>query len=272
MSDDALRAVQTYWEAATCGEDLYLHGTELEDYELHATERYRLEPYIERFARFDDYAGKRVLEIGVGMGADHRRFAAGGAQLTGIDLTDRAVRHVRRQLKMAGLRSELRTGNAEALEFADGSFDLVYAWGVLHHTPDTAGAVREILRVLRPGGEAKVMIYNRHSIVGWMLWARYALGRGKPATPLSAIYAEQLESPGTKAFTVDEARALFSGFELLDLRVQITHADLLTSSAGQRHPGPGLAVARRLWPRWLIRRWLPERGLFLLVHARKPVA
>lgn len=271
MTDEALRAVEAYWEAASCGEELYFQGTTLEDYEHQASQRYRLEPCIVRFAEFERHCGQRVLEIGVGMGADHRRFAEAGADLAGIDLTDRAVQHVRRQFQLVGLASDLRTGSAEALDFADDSFDLVYAWGVLHHTPDTSGAIREILRVLRPGGEAKVMIYHKHSMVGYMLWLRYALARGKPCTSLAAIYAQHLESPGTKAYTVDEARSLFADFEIIAAHSELTHADLLTSAVGQRHRGAALDLAQRIWPRWLIKRFFSRHGLFLLVHARKPM-
>jgi ubiquinone/menaquinone biosynthesis C-methylase UbiE len=270
MSDDALAAVRDYWEDAACGEELYLGGTELEDYERQAAERYRLEPCIESFAEFERYRGRRVLEIGVGLGADHRRFAEAGAELSGIDLTERAIRHVRHQLALRGLNSDLRVGNAERLDFADASFDLVYSWGVLHHTPDTHAAVCEVLRVLKPGGEAKVMIYNQHSLVGFMLWLRYALARGRPRTSLDEIYREHLESPGTKAYTVDEARRLFSDFNITDVHTELTHADLLSSSVGQRHRGALLSVARRIWPRWLIRRLFRRNGLFLVIIAQKP--
>jgi len=270
-SDDELAAVRSYWEAGACGEDLYLEGTALEDYEKQAAERYRLEPCIAEFADFQNLRGRRVLEIGVGLGADHRRFAEAGALLTGIDLTDRAVQHVRRYLGLRGLTSDLRTGNAERLEFADETFDLVYSWGVLHHTPDTPQAIREVRRVLKPGGIAKVMIYHRGSLVGYMLWLRYALAKGRPWTTLTEIYAQHLESPGTKAYTVEEARELFRGFEIQDMHTELTHADLLASAVGQRHRGLALSIAHRVWPRWLIRRACRNRGLFLLVVARKPL-
>src|SRR4029434_1670655 len=99
--------------------------------------------------------GLDVLEVGVGLGADHQLFAHAGARLTGIDLTERAIEHVRRRFEAFGLHSDLRVAHAEHLPFADSSFDLVYSWGVLHVTPDTAGAIREVWRVLRPGCPAK---------------------------------------------------------------------------------------------------------------------
>lgn len=270
MSDDSLARVAEYWEAASCGEELYLGGEALADYDRQAAERYRLEPSILGFAQFERYRGRRVLEVGVGLGADHERFAMAGADLSGIDLTERAVDHVRRRFALRGLESELRVGNAEQLSFADDTFDLVYSWGVLHHTPDTRRAVAEVLRVLKPGGEARIMVYHKHSLVGYMLWLRYGLARGRPRTPLVEIYARHLESPGTKAYTVDQARQLCAGFEIDGIETELTHADLLSSAAGQRHGGRTLALARRFWPRGLIRALCPRRGLFLKIRARKP--
>jgi ubiquinone/menaquinone biosynthesis C-methylase UbiE len=271
MTDSSLEEVKDYWEAASCGEELYLTGTDAEDYDRQARDRYRLEPCILQFAQFERYRNRRVLEIGVGLGADHERFAEAGAHLTGIDLTDRAVAHVRRRLELRGLSSDLHTGSAECLAFPPDSFDLVYSWGVLHVTPDTPRAVREVLRVLKPGGEAKIMIYHKHSFVGYMLWLRYGLGRGKPNLSLSEIYARYLESPGTKAYTISDAHSLFAGFDVISIETQLTHADLLTSPVGQRHRGLTLGIARHVWPRRLIRRLFPARGLFMLVLARKPL-
>jgi SAM-dependent methyltransferase len=234
------------------------------------TARYGLEPYIPAFADFGAGRGRDVLEIGVGLGCDHVEWAkAAPRRLAGIDLTDRAVDLTREHLALLGLRSELRRADAEALPFADESFDIVYSWGVLHHSPDTAKAVGEAHRVLRPGGVAKVMIYQRHSIVGWMLWLRYALLAGRPGRTLDDVLAEHLESPGTKGYNAAEARALFASFESVEVRVQLNHADLLQGEVGQRHRGALLALARMVWPRWLIRTAFKSRGLYLLIAARK---
>lgn len=149
------------------------------------------------------------------------------------------------------------------------SFDVVYSWGVLHHSPDTGRAIDDVWRVLRPQGKARVMIYHRHSLVGYMLWVRYALLAGKPWRGLSDIYATFLESPGTKAYTLDEARQLFRRFSEVGITTVLTHGDLLESEAGQRHRGRLLAIAKRIWPRGLLRRALPGHGLFMLVEARK---
>ena len=261
--------VQAFWEQASCGEDLYLDAMTAEGYRTQAAHRYRLEPYVETFADFASAHGKRVLEIGVGLGADHQRFGESGATLSGVDLTARSVEHVQRRFQLLGLHSNLAAGDAEYLQFPDDSFDLVYSWGVLHHSPDTPKAFAEVHRVLRPGGTAKVMIYQTWSLVGLMLWTRYGLLRLRPWMTLTEIYARYLESPGTKAYTVEAARQLCAAFSSVEVRVVLTHGDLLESEAGQRHRGILLTLARKIWPRELLRRYGSRLGLFMLIEARK---
>jgi SAM-dependent methyltransferase len=263
------KLVQDFWNEASCGEDLYLASASREGYLHQSRERYALEPYIHEFAGFAEARDRRVLEVGVGLGADHQCFAEFGADLFGMDLTPRAIEHVRRRFAAFNLPCKLVVGDAENLPFGDGFFDLVYAWGVIHHSPDTAKAAREILRVLKPGGSFRVMIYHTHSMVGAMLWVRYALLRLQPLTSLATIYARHLESPGTKAYTPAQARALFAGARDVGVSIVLTHGDLLTSGAGQRHRGRLLTLARRIWPRATIRKLLPGFGLFLLITGRK---
>jgi ubiquinone/menaquinone biosynthesis C-methylase UbiE len=262
--------VREFWDEASCGEVYAQGGSLREQFESQARARYELEPYIRDFARFEEGAGRDVLEIGVGMGADHLEWAkARPRSLTGIDLTPRAIEFTRDRVELYGLASDLRTGDAEDLDFADNSFDLVYSWGVLHHSPDTARAVKEVLRVLRPGGEARVMIYHKYSLTGYMLWIRYALLAGRPGRTLADIYAHHLESLGTKAFTTEETREMFAGFTHIDVRTQLAFGDLLRGAVGQRHSGPLLSVAKVIHPRWLIKRLFPSHGLMLLIRATK---
>jgi ubiquinone/menaquinone biosynthesis C-methylase UbiE len=258
-----------FWEEASCGEKLYLEAPTKEGYVWQAQKRYQLEPEILSFAEFDKHKGQKVLEIGLGLGADHQRWAEAGVILNGIDLTKRAVEHTRRRLDLFGLHSELQIADAEHLPYPDDFFDVVYSWGVLMCTPDTSRAIREVHRVLKPGGIAKVMIYHKYSMVGYMLWTRYALLRGRPFTPLIEIYMHYLESPGTKAYSIKEARALFKDFTIEDIHTFLMHGDLLTSQAGQRHRGSLLTVARMIWPRRLIRWLFPKHGLFMTIKGVK---
>lgn len=116
--------VRDFWNDAACGEKLLLPSFDIAGFKAQATERYRLEPYIIPFADFAGSRGRDVLEIGLGLGADHECFARAGAHLHGIDLTPHAVEITRRRLGQ-GLASDLRVGDAEALPYADKSFDLV---------------------------------------------------------------------------------------------------------------------------------------------------
>lgn len=267
--DDLKKDVHDFWNEASCGEKLLLDGSDKSGYLAQMHKRYELEPFIESFARFDRARDLDVLEIGVGLGADHQRYAQSGARMTGIDLTARAVEHTRKRLDLFGLNSDLQVADAESLPFSDESFDVLYSWGVLHHSPNTERAIDEVWRVLRYGGAAKVMIYHKRSLIGYMLWLRYGLLVGKPWRSLSEIYANYLESLGTKAYSLDEARTMFGKFSDVQISTVLTHGDLLESGAGQRHRGWLLSIAKRIWPRWLFRSLLPGHGLFMLIHAKK---
>ena len=104
--------VRDFWYRASCGEDLYLSGQDQDAYQAQAKTRYALEPYIPSFAGFSKARNLCVLEVGVGLGADHQRFAEAGALLSGIDLSERAVDHTRRRLSDFGLISDLAVGDA----------------------------------------------------------------------------------------------------------------------------------------------------------------
>jgi len=156
--------VRAFWQAHPCGEKFSdaEPGTR-EFFARVEAHRYAKEWHIPEAADFAGARGLRVLEIGCGMGTDGAQFAAAGADYTGIDLTEAAIDLARKKFASAGLKGEFRVADAEKLDFADESFDVVYSHGVLHHTPDTEGAVCEIHRVLKTGGRAVVMLYHRDS-------------------------------------------------------------------------------------------------------------
>ena len=166
MEKDHLKGeVKNYWEQEPCGsgvaQSLKYTKEYFDEIEEH---RYRVEPFIHRFAQFTRYRGKKVLEVGVGAGTDHLQFARAGALLSGIDLTEAAVTMVTKRLALEGLTSDLRRADAEHLPFEDGSFDLVYSWGVIHHSHNTNAIIDEIYRVLVPQGVAKIMVYHKNSM------------------------------------------------------------------------------------------------------------
>ena len=140
--------VREFWDAASCGERDGLADDLVEQHRAVRETRHRLEP----FADFPSGRGRDVLEIGVGMGTDHRGWALlQPKSLTGVDLTPRAVEFATSNLAIENLTPNIRVADAENLPFEDDSFDIVYSWGVLHHSPDTSRAFREVLRVLRSG-------------------------------------------------------------------------------------------------------------------------
>lgn len=255
---DDLEPVREFWEKTPCG----TRGIGEEEgsrayFERIERERDQREPFIARFARFPEWRGRKVLEVGVGAGTDFIRFARAGAVVTGVDLTRHAVELAQRRLALERLSAEVREASAEQLPFEAGCFDLVYSWGVIHHTSHPARAAREIVRVLRPGGEACVMIYHRRSLVALQCWILNALLRGRPWRSLGDVIAAHVESVGTRAYTIAEARAMFAGLEALAVTPVVTPYDVrLTRTL--RLPAPVQALV----PRGL--------GWFLVVTGRKP--
>ena len=174
-SMEGLQEVRAFWNTEACGTHFIQRFADDRDFFSRYREyRYRTSWHIPAFASFAQARGKRVLEIGCGNGADGVMFASHGAHYTGVDLTPQAVDATRRHFTVEKLDGQFRLENAERLSFADDSFDIVYSFGVLHHTKAPDRAVREAHRVLKPGGVALVMLYHRNSfnyyarILGYM--------------------------------------------------------------------------------------------------------
>ena len=160
----SIRTIQAFWDSHPCGHDLSDSQERREYFAEIAHRRYSHEPHIRAVARFSDFAGKRVLEIGNGMGTDGLQFQQNGADYFGVDLTFAGQQLAREQFSLSGPRAQLTVADAEHLPMADESFDHVYSLGVIHHSPSTESIVDEMFRVLRPGGTFCVMVYNKASI------------------------------------------------------------------------------------------------------------
>ncbi len=160
----SLPEVHAFWNTEPCGTHFVPPAADpCEFYERLRTYRDATEWHLPELVPFAETKGCRLLEIGTGHGADGARFAQHGAVYTGVDLTEAAIDSARRHFACLGLAGTFQKENAEALSFTDASFDWVYSHGVLHHTPDPQQAVREVHRVLKPGGRAVVMLYHRRS-------------------------------------------------------------------------------------------------------------
>lgn len=201
-------AVRAYWEEHVTDWPIARAAVGSRDF-FRETEAYRFEKlsYLDRLVDYADYAGRTVLDVGCGLGNDTARFAAGGARVTGIDVATRAVELTRRNFEQRGLVGRFHVTNGEAMDLADASFDLVYCHTVLHFTPEPARMIGEIHRVLKPGGEAILMMVNRHS---WM----------RLLQRISKVEIDHLRAPVFHWYTAREFRALLRPFVEVDLRLE----------------------------------------------------
>lgn len=257
IADESLKGrVKAHWEAAPCGIPDVIDLEERNRLAELERIRYEREPFIKRFAKFAEARGTDVLEVGCGAGTDLLQFARAGARCNAIDLTEAGIALARRRLEAEGLTANLRVADAERLPFGDGSFDVVYSWGVIHHSPDTEACAKEIVRVLRPGGRLCVMIYNRYSMLALQAWLYFAAARGRPTRSIRDVLAEHVESPGTKAYSKDEARALFAGARDVMVDTMVTPYDLRIGR-------------RRFLPSWTARFVPHQLGWFHVITATK---
>ncbi len=261
-------------------------------------QRYALEPHIPEVVRFEHWSGRRVLEAGCGMATDGARFAAAGADYTGMDFSPTALELGRRRFELDGLSGRFVAGSVTRLPFPDRTFDLVFSHGVIHHVEDTAGAVREFHRVLKPGGTVLVMLYHRSSfnyyvtimalrrtLVGLMMLpkASRAVARitGEPEEVLTGhrqlleqhgahyildkelFLSHNTDGPGNplaKVYSGGQARRLFApAFPEVDLDVRDLHLRLYPGGPRLAASALGTRLERRI-------------GWHLYVRARRPLS
>jgi SAM-dependent methyltransferase len=142
---------------------------------------------------------------------------------------------VQKRIQIYGLpqAERLEVADAENLPFPKDTFDLGYSFGVLHHSPNTERGIEELVRVIRPGGELKLMLYNRHSIYVTSVWIKKALLKGRPWKNLRWVLWNHMESLGTKGYTRNELKSLLSRLPLRHIRIhtELTAADHLSASS-----------------------------------------
>jgi ubiquinone/menaquinone biosynthesis C-methylase UbiE len=275
QAGDALKSsVRDHWENETCGTRYGDGADRLAWFREIARTRYDLEPYIADFAKFSDASGKSVLEIGVGAGSDFLQWCRAADHATGVDLTEAGIALTRERLSLEDIpatKFALRTADAEALPFDANTFDIIYSWGVLHHTPRTDQAYREVARVLKPGGTMRTMVYHVNSWTGLMLYLVHGVAKGKPGLGLRGAVYQHLESPGTKTYTLAEAKALAeaAGFSDVKVSTRLGPGDLLTIKPSDKYQSWPFKLAWKLWPRPLIRVIGDRLGLYLLIEGRK---
>lgn len=223
----SLTDVRRYWDARPCNVRHSPKPVGSREYfdEVEAR-KYYVEPHIPGFAEFERWQGKRVLEVGCGIGTDSVNFARAGAELTAVDLSRESLEIARRRAAVMGVADRIRFLEANAEELgavlAGERFDLVYSFGVIHHTPRPAQALREMRTLLAPGGTLKLMVYHRRSWKVFWILAIQERGRFWRAAELVAKHAEaQTGCPIAFTYTRREARELVeqAGFSVRDLAV-----------------------------------------------------
>jgi len=252
--EELRQAVRAYWNE-------HIHDLEIAKSPLGSPgffrelEAYRYDKlrYLPAIVDADGLSGTRLLEIGCGVGTDLARFARAGASTVGIDLAETAVDLARQNFQLQGLPGELRVMDGEELEWADETFDLVYAHGVLQYTVDPVRMIQEMHRVLKHGGRAVVMMYNRRS---WLRWV----------SRWSRVQLEHEEAPVYRQVTLAELQRLLSPFQAVTILPERFPVPT------RLHSGFKAALYNQVFVRafqWVPRRWVRPLGWHLVGFARK---
>ena len=220
-----IQRVKKYWDLRPCN---IQHspkpiGTLLYFKEVEAR-RYFVEPHIRQFAQFSRWKGKRVMEIGCGIGTDAINFARAGAKVTAIELSPKSLKIAKQQAKVFGLQDKIVFYQGDAEHLTDvvpiAPYDLIYAFGVIHHTPNPKKVIEQLQNYVQPGSTIKLMVYYRYS---WkVLWILLTYGHGRfwRINELVARHSEaQTGCPITHLYSRAQVRSLLYQFKILDVWV-----------------------------------------------------
>lgn len=186
--------------------------------------KYFVEPHIPKFANFNDWKGKKVLEIGCGIGTDTINFARSGAFVTAVELSKKSLELAKKRAKVFNLQNKIKfyLANAEALSetVPIKFYDLIYSFGVIHHSPHPEKIIKEIKKYCYKNTVLKIMVYHRYS---WkVLWILLKYGKGS-FWNLDQLIAENSEaatgSPVTYVYSKEQAKKLFKDFNIVDIKI-----------------------------------------------------
>lgn len=220
-----INVVRAFWDAMPCN---IRHSprkiASKEYFDEVEYRKYHVEYHIPGFADFNKWKGKRVLEIGCGIGTDTINFARGGARVTAVDLSEKSLFLAKKRAKLYGFKDVVRFYHANAEQLSRvvpvEAYDLVYAFGVVHHTPRPESVLKEIKKYMSQKSTLKIMVYHRNS---WkVLWILAVYGKGAfwKADRLIAQYSEaQTGCPVTYAFSKKSVKKLLNGFYPSEIRI-----------------------------------------------------
>jgi 2-polyprenyl-3-methyl-5-hydroxy-6-metoxy-1,4-benzoquinol methylase len=235
----------------------FVHGSR-----LFATDR---QPF-DRLLPFEILASADVLEIGCGMGLHTELMVKAGANVTAVDLSETSIEATTARLALKGLNARVMTADAEHLAFPDASFDFVWSWGVIHHSARTARIVRQIARVLRPGGECRVMVYNREGMMARIVFVKDYLFTGAfRGQTFDEVLYRQSDGFSARFFVREHFEDLFRAFFAnVSSKVMGQESDVIPLPRKLR------ALALKLTPDAYLRRAQAKRGAFIFLRAREP--
>ena len=223
FADVPIDAVRAFWNTRPCN---LRHSPKQVGTRQYFDEvehrKYFVEPHIPAFADFARWRGKRVLEIGCGLGTDTVNFARAGAQVTAIDLSDESAALARTRLEVFGLtdRATIHVGNAEELPsiLAPQPFDLVYSFGVIHHSPHPRRIVEHLRQYMTPESELRLMVYSRISYkLFWIMKEEDIWDMSRIDEIVARNSEAQTGCPVTYTYTDETVRTLLEGFRVLDV-------------------------------------------------------
>lgn len=209
MQEPTIDDVRTYWDRRPCNikHSRSPLGTK-EFFDEVEARKYMVEPHIPVFAEFEKWKGKRVLEIGCGIGTDAVNFARAGADYYGMELSIESMKLAQQRFEVFGLSGTFFNANAEVLpeELLSQKFDLVYSFGVIHHTPHPERIVANVRKVLAPDGEFRFMVYAKKSWKNIMIEHGFDQPEAQSGCPIAYTYTEQ------------DVHRLLSDFDVLDVK------------------------------------------------------
>ncbi|HLW75576.1 MAG TPA: class I SAM-dependent methyltransferase [Bryobacteraceae bacterium] len=269
--------VQNYWNARPCN---IRHSTKEPGSQEYFNEvearKYRVEPHIPAFAEFEKWRGKKVLEIGCGIGTDTTNFARAGAQVTAVDLSDKSIEMAKKRLEVFGLSDRVRFVQANSEQLSDSlppePFDLIYSFGVIHHTPHPERVLEQLKLYTKPDTTVKLMVYNRWS---WkVLWILVRYGKGQ-IWKLDELVADNSEAqngcPVTYVYSRRQGRELLraGGLQTIEARAEHIFPYRIPDYVKYRYvkvwyfrwmPGPLFRALERMAGWHLLLTGVPERG------------
>lgn len=259
MSTPSLTDVQQYWDRRPCNVKHSPLPVGTEEYFNQVEQRkYFVESHIPLFAEFEKWSGKRVLEIGCGIGTDTINFARAGAQVTAVELSEESLKIARQRAEIMGVSDRITFYKANAEELSEvvpvEPYDLVYSFGVIHHTPNPRRAALEMMKYLGDKGEVRIMIYAKYSLKNFLIWLGLAQPEAQTGCPIAFTYSSK------------DARNLLQGLTVVSVKKDHIFPYKIEAYKQYRY------IRTFPWntlPQWLFHAYETLFGWHLLVVAKK---